>query len=108
MVLNRLCTRHCSPICPIRTIGEPKDPAISTRYLLEICSQIAVDSKNYLFLYLEVSPDAAAGLIPIELKKSRRDKIDIEFELKERSSSVGKHMGFDASDLIYLMMPKIG
>lgn len=72
---------------------------------IKITQQIAVDSKNYLFLYLEVSPDAAAGLIPIELKKSRRDKIDIEFELKERSSSVGKHMGFDASDLIYLMMP---
>ena len=72
---------------------------------IKITQQIAVDSKNYLFLYLEVSPNAAAGLIPIELKKSRRDKIDIEFELKERSSSVGKHMGFDASDLIYLMMP---
>jgi hypothetical protein len=29
-VRNRLCSRHCSPICPIRTIGNPNDPEIST------------------------------------------------------------------------------
>jgi hypothetical protein len=29
-VLNRLCSRHCSPICPIRTIGKPNEPEIST------------------------------------------------------------------------------
>ena len=29
-VLNRLCSRHCSPICPIRTIGNPNEPEIST------------------------------------------------------------------------------
>jgi len=72
---------------------------------VEITRQIAVDSKNYLFLYLEVSEDAQSGTIEIELLKGRRDRINVEFELMERESTEGKHMGFDASDLIYLMMP---
>lgn len=72
---------------------------------VEITRQIAVDSKNYLFLYLDVSEDAQSGTIEIELLKGRRDRINVEFELMERESTEGKHMGFDASDLIYLMMP---
>jgi len=72
---------------------------------VEITQQIAVDSKNYLFLYLEVSEDTQPGTIEIELLKGRRDRINVEFELMERETTEGKHMGFDASDLIYLMMP---
>lgn len=72
---------------------------------VEITRQIAVDSKNYLFLYLEVSDKAQAGTIDIELLRGRRDRVNVDFELKPRASTKGKHMGFDASDLIYLMMP---
>ncbi len=72
---------------------------------VEITQQLAVDSKNYLFLYLNVSENATPGTMEIELQKGRRDRINVEFELMPRSSTEGKHMGFDASDLIYLMMP---
>lgn len=72
---------------------------------VEITQQIAVDSKNYLFLYLTVSEDADPGILEIELRKGRRDRVNVEFELLPRASTEGKHLGFDASDLIYLMMP---
>ena len=72
---------------------------------VEITQQIAVDSKNYLFLYLDVSEKAEAGTLNIALRRGKSDQIKVEFELMARTSTDGKHMGFDASDLIYLMMP---
>lgn len=71
---------------------------------VEITSQLAVDSPNYLFLYLEVSPEAEAGEINIQLINGRM-KLDLTYELKDRESREGKNLGFDSSDLIYLMMP---
>jgi glycosidase len=70
-----------------------------------IKKQIAVDSQNYLFLYLDIDPTAQPGTILISLQGGRRDRINLKYELLERESRVGKNQGFDASDLIYLMMP---
>lgn len=71
---------------------------------VKITSQIAVDSPNYLFLYLEVSPEAGAGDMEIILKNGKK-QVELKYELKARESQEGRNMGFDSSDLIYLMMP---
>ncbi len=71
---------------------------------IEIERQIAVDSPNYLFLYLNISDKAAAGKFVITLKSDDKE-IRVPYELLEREPSEGRYQGFDASDVIYLMMP---
>ncbi|MBO6522915.1 MAG: glycoside hydrolase family 13 protein [Balneolaceae bacterium] len=71
---------------------------------VSITSQYAVDSPNYLFLYLDVSPDATPGTINITLTHHGKT-IELDFKLKEREPLEGRNLGFDSSDLIYLMMP---
>ncbi len=70
---------------------------------IEITEQIKVDSPNYLFLYLTLSEDVPAGTVIINLSNGSHT-IEIEYELKPRQESPGRQ-GFDASDVIYLMMP---
>ncbi|MBC2606244.1 glycoside hydrolase family 13 protein [Pelagicoccus albus] len=71
---------------------------------IKISKQVAVDSTNYLFLYLEIDPTVKPGIIPIEFKNSE-DSFIYEYELRKRDPVEGRNQGFDASDLIYLMMP---
>lgn len=69
-----------------------------------ITKQVSVDSRNYLFIYFDISPEANAGEMEIVLRDGRK-KISIDYELKTRESLEGRNLGFDSSDLIYLMMP---
>lgn len=71
---------------------------------VEISKQVAVDSPNYLFVYLDIAPQTAAGKLEINLT-SPSDSFSIDYELKQREPTAGRNQGFDASDLIYLMMP---
>ena len=71
---------------------------------VKIKKQLAVDSPNYLFLYLELSTDVKPGKFNIVLKNDRKQH-SFTYELKERESSVDKSQGFDSSDVIYLLMP---
>ncbi len=74
---------------------------------VNITRQTAVDSPNYLFLYMEISEEAKAGKMEIVLTKvgDKKDRISVNYELKTRESEENRHQGFDASDVIYLMMP---
>ncbi len=67
-------------------------------------SQYGVESKNYKFLYLEISPEAKAGTMDIVLKHHSKEQV-IPYELKAREGQEGRNNGFDPSDVIYLMMP---
>lgn len=69
-----------------------------------IKKQVSVDSPNYLFIYFDISPEAKAGEMEIVLRDGRK-KISIDYELKTREPLEGRNLGFDSSDLIYLMMP---
>ena len=71
---------------------------------VKLTSQYAVDSENYLFLYFDISPDARPGTMKITLTHHGQTRT-IDYELKARESHKGKNMGFDSSDLVYLMMP---
>ncbi len=71
---------------------------------VEITRQIAVDSPNYLFVYMDVSPSAKAGEMEIILKRGKKN-IKVPYELQTRETRTNRNQGFDASDVIYLMMP---
>lgn len=72
---------------------------------VQIDRQVTVDSPNYLFLYLEISEAAQAGTMEIVLKRKGKKDLKIPYDLMTREPRQGRNQGFDASDLIYLMMP---
>jgi len=76
----------------------------STNYPgFKITKTIRVESPNYLFIYAELSEDIAPGSVSISLKNGKK-KSSFDYVLKARKKPIGQQ-GFDASDVIYLMMP---
>ena len=68
--------------------------------LKEVCP---MESPNYLVLYLDVKY-AAPGKFQIEFTKGRR-KLNYVYELKERRRKGEDKIGFNSSDVVYLLMP---
>lgn len=71
---------------------------------ITITKQVVGDSKNYLFVYLEISPETAPGTLNFELSGGKAYK-SFTYELKERETETNKNQGFNSSDVIYLLMP---
>lgn len=71
---------------------------------VELLRAVQVENPNYLFIYLRLHEDVEAGEIPIHFT-SGSDRREYLYTLKEREGSEGRHRGFDASDVIYLLMP---
>ena len=71
---------------------------------VRIVSQESLDNPNYLILNLEIN-NAKAGSMEIRLKDSRYTKSKFDYELKERTGDKNRNLGFDARDVIYLLMP---
>lgn len=63
-----------------------------------------VENPNYLFLNLEILPEARPGEISLLVSKGGRTST-IQYELKARKGFKNRIQGVDASDLIYLIMP---
>lgn len=63
------------------------------------------DSPNYLFIDLEIAPQAKPGSFEIKFKKKRRVAQEWTYELKERTRPKEQFEGFDASDVVYLITP---
>ena len=66
--------------------------------LKEVCP---MESPNYLVLYLDVK-DAVPGKFQIEFIKGKR-KLNCTYELKERQRSSEDKIGFNSSDVVYLL-----
>lgn len=62
------------------------------------------DNPNYLFIDLNVSPKAKAGIINLEFK-STADQFTQTFELKSRKPQSAQRQAFNTSDAIYLITP---
>lgn len=71
---------------------------------VNISKQLAVDSPNYLFLYLDISEKALPGEMEIILKRGKKS-IKVPYKLLQREDAEGRYQGFDSRDVIYLMMP---
>lgn len=60
-------------------------------------------SDNYMFIYLNVAPDAAAGKLKFTFTEGKQKK-NCTYELKARKQNRGA-AGFDAGDVLYMVMP---
>lgn len=65
---------------------------------------VAVESPNYLFLYLDIS-NAKPGNFKIDFVSGRRTLYSHTYELRQRKDNARYIKGFDNSDAIYLLMP---
>ena len=63
------------------------------------------DNPNYVFIDLSISPEAKSGTFPIEFRKSKKDVVIYNYELKDREPNSASRKGFDGSDVIYLITP---
>ncbi|RCT53914.1 glycoside hydrolase family 13 protein [Winogradskyella sp. KYW1333] len=63
------------------------------------------DSPNYLFLDLELSKSAKSGKFNIVFKQDDGSELKQTYELKERQRSAEDYLGFDSSDVIFLITP---
>ncbi|MBQ5494554.1 MAG: cyclomaltodextrinase N-terminal domain-containing protein [Prevotella sp.] len=62
-------------------------------------SVVRLDSPNYLFVYLNLR-QAKPGTMTLQF-----DKVKVQYQLKQREMSGDKRIGFDNSDVLYMLMP---
>ncbi len=62
-------------------------------------------NENYLFIDLEISPEARPGVFDIYFKKAGNTIDKYSYTLQEREAGSAKRVGFNNSDVIYLVMP---
>ncbi|OCW94443.1 alpha-amylase [Macellibacteroides sp. HH-ZS] len=70
---------------------------------VKLKSSVALESPNYLLVYLDVE-NAQAGSFDITFTKDKK-QIKMPYELKARKKDACKIKGFDSSDVLYLIMP---
>ncbi|MBN1598584.1 MAG: glycoside hydrolase family 13 protein [Bacteroidales bacterium] len=63
------------------------------------------ENKNYLFIDIEIFPEAAPGVYKIEFLNDINETTSIQYSLKVRAENAGKQKGFKSTDVIYLLMP---
>jgi len=65
---------------------------------------VSTENPNYLFVYLDITEEAEPGVFELHFSKGD-ERLTHEYRLHERLGSESRHQGFDASDVIYLLMP---
>lgn len=81
------------------------DASFSVNYPgVTLLEQVALDSKNYKLLYLTISPDTSPGDFDISYKLGKR-KGTFSYPLLKRDKAASEYKGFDAGDVLYLLMP---
>ena len=65
----------------------------------------AVGNRNYLFILLEVSPDIQPGSFDILLQIDGATMVQFNYQLLEREPGSADRIGFNPSDVIYLITP---
>ena len=63
------------------------------------------DNPDYLFLDLQISNEARAGVFRIDFQRDEDVSYSYEYELKERSPGSSERQGFGPDDVIVLLMP---
>ncbi|NOZ45753.1 MAG: glycoside hydrolase family 13 protein [Chlorobi bacterium] len=72
---------------------------------IELVKINKVENPNYLFLDLIITKKASAGVFNIDFTNKANKKITYKYELKKRQKPANEHVGFNSSDVIYLVMP---
>ena len=65
---------------------------------------LRTDNPNYLFIAMELAPDAAPGMIPVALQGPQQ-QIELTYELRQRDVDARAGSGFGPGDSIYLLTP---
>lgn len=63
------------------------------------------ESPNYLFIDLNITENAKVGKFNIEFKLENNTTLTQTYELKTRTKSAKDYIGFDSSDVLYLITP---
>ena len=63
------------------------------------------NSNNYLFIDLQISETASAGKFNIKFKNDKDQELVATYELKARQKASEDYVGFNSSDVIYLITP---
>ncbi len=71
---------------------------------VHVMEVVAVDSPNYLFIYLNIE-NALPGIFSIDFMKAGEAVYSYNFELKQREPNSRYREGLNASDAMYLLMP---
>lgn len=66
--------------------------------------QVSLESPNYKILYLTISPETQPGNMAVEYKLNNR-KLSFLYDLLPRDRKPEDYTGFDAGDVLYLLMP---
>lgn len=72
---------------------------------VRLVSQVALDSKNYKFLNLVISPEATPGTLKFKYRMADGKKGTLPYELRQRTMRAEDHKGFGPGDVLYLLMP---
>lgn len=70
-----------------------------------IDSIASIDSPNYLLIYLNIPQKVKAGKIPLSFEFEKGEIHKIMYDLRERSKDILERKSFDASDVLYMLMP---
>lgn len=72
---------------------------------LEVVKQEKAESPNYLFVTVKIDPAAKPGKMNFLLKEGKKKVAVLPFELHEKNREAGRNARYNASDIIYLLMP---
>jgi len=70
---------------------------------IQIQSVVRTENPNYIFLNLNIKENLEAGIYLFSLS-SGTEKINFNYEFKQRAEGSAMRKGFDSSDVIYLIM----
>lgn len=65
---------------------------------------ISLDSPNYKLLYLDIAPGTQPGKLDLSFNLNGKKTV-LPYQLKQRDRKGEDYVGFDASDVLYLLMP---
>ena len=72
---------------------------------VDLVSATSVENPNYLFLDLRLSPSVKPGKFDILFQQGTKTIISTSYELKAREKGSAQRVGFNNSDVLYLIMP---
>lgn len=72
---------------------------------VKICSVASLDNPNYVFVNLEIAPDAKAGSFDLTFSRDGKIVARYPYQLKDREAGLAGRIGFNPSDVIYLITP---
>lgn len=71
---------------------------------VHLSSIVKLESPNYLLVYLTLDKDVKAGNIELTFTQGNKKEIKY-YELKARAKKGSERIGFDSSDVLYMLMP---